>query len=151
MGISIVGAILAIVALALVFNKAGVNWWKALIPYYKIHVFGKLANRNDAITKTLLGGSIACSVLYVISQTAISLGAPDSAIIAMALVMIAVGIVTFVAHIMTTINLARAFGKGTGFTVGLVLLPVIFFLILGLGDSEYLGPQGPAERVAEAA
>lgn len=35
------------------------------------------------------------------------------------------------------IMLAKAFGKGAGFTVGLILLNTIFILILGLGDSKY--------------
>ena len=39
------------------------------------------------------------------------------------------------------IKLAKAFGKGTGFGIGLFLLNVIFFPILGFGDAEYCGPQ----------
>lgn len=38
--------------------------------------------------------------------------------------------------------LSKSFGKGTGFTVGLVFLPFIFFPILGFGDAQYLGPNG---------
>ena len=41
---------------------------------------------------------------------------------------------------MLGIKLARAFGKGTGFAVGLILLPSIFYMILGFGDSVYYGP-----------
>ena len=38
--------------------------------------------------------------------------------------------------------LSKSFGKGTGFTVGLVLLPLIFYAILGFGSAKYLGPAG---------
>lgn len=38
-------------------------------------------------------------------------------------------------------KLARAYGKGTGFGFGLLFLSTIFLLILGLGDSQYMGPQ----------
>lgn len=38
--------------------------------------------------------------------------------------------------------LAKSFGKSELFTVGLVLLTPIFYLILGLGDAEYQGPAG---------
>lgn len=38
--------------------------------------------------------------------------------------------------------LAKSFGKSTGFTIGLLLLPVIFYPILGLGDAKYNGPAG---------
>ena len=40
-----------------------------------------------------------------------------------------------------TINLlSKSFGNSEGFTVGLVILPFIFFPILGFGSSKYLGP-----------
>ena len=35
-------------------------------------------------------------------------------------------------------ELSKAFGKDTGFTVGLILLPFIFYPILGYGSAEYL-------------
>ena len=38
-------------------------------------------------------------------------------------------------------DLAQLFGHGGGFTVGLVLLPIIFLPILAFGDSVYQGPQ----------
>jgi len=38
--------------------------------------------------------------------------------------------------------LSKSFGKGTGFTLGLIFLPFIFYPILGLGDVEYQGPAG---------
>lgn len=41
-------------------------------------------------------------------------------------------------------DVSKSFGHGGGFTVGLVLLPVIFWFILWLGKSTYLGPKGPA-------
>lgn len=41
--------------------------------------------------------------------------------------------------IMCNINLAKAFGKSTGFAVGLIFLNSIFMLILGLGNSQYVG------------
>lgn len=47
----------------------------------------------------------------------------------------------FVVMIILFIKLAKAFGKGTGFGIGLVFLNTIFVLILGLGDAEYIGPQ----------
>ncbi len=38
--------------------------------------------------------------------------------------------------------LSKSFGKSEGFTVGLILLPIIFLPILGLGNAEYKGPAG---------
>lgn len=49
-------------------------------------------------------------------------------------------IVNFVIAIIVLIDLAKAFGKGGGFAVGLLLLPFIFYPILGFGDARYQGP-----------
>jgi uncharacterized membrane protein YhaH (DUF805 family) len=38
--------------------------------------------------------------------------------------------------------LSKSFGKEEGFTVGLLLLSIVFFPILGFGDAKYLGPYG---------
>lgn len=35
---------------------------------------------------------------------------------------------------------SKSYGKSEGSTVGLVLLPFIFWPILGFGDARYLGP-----------
>ncbi len=49
--------------------------------------------------------------------------------------------------LMTYISLAKNFGKGAGFGVGLVFLGFIFFPILGFGDAQY----HPAPSAAAAA
>jgi len=41
--------------------------------------------------------------------------------------------------IIMNVNLAKKFGKGGGFAVGLIFLNFIFTLILAFGDSEYQG------------
>ena len=38
--------------------------------------------------------------------------------------------------------LSKSFGKGEGFTVGLIFLGIIFYPVLAFGDSVYLGPGG---------
>ena len=41
---------------------------------------------------------------------------------------------------------AKSFGKGElGFTIGLTLLPMVFYCILGFGDAVYLGPSDNEE------
>ena len=45
--------------------------------------------------------------------------------------------VNIVFSIWASNRLAKSFGKSEGFTIGLVLLPFIFYPILGLGDAEY--------------
>lgn len=48
-----------------------------------------------------------------------------------------VPLVNIVFLIMTQYRLAKAFGKGIGFTLGLIILSPIFLLILGFGSAEY--------------
>ena len=47
-------------------------------------------------------------------------------------------IANLIVSILLAVNLAKAFGKGTGFAVGLILLPGIFYLIIP-GDNNSLG------------
>lgn len=50
-----------------------------------------------------------------------------------------VPLVNFVIIVIMYIDLAKAFGKGIGFGIGLVLLNPIFNCILGFGDATYKG------------
>ncbi len=44
--------------------------------------------------------------------------------------------------------LAKSFGKEVGFTIGMLILPFIFFPILAFGDATY---QGPSAKEAQKA
>lgn len=48
--------------------------------------------------------------------------------------------VNIIIEIIVILDLAKSFGKGTGFGIGLILLNPIFALILAFGDAEYKGP-----------
>ncbi len=43
----------------------------------------------------------------------------------------------FMLGIVMNVKLAKSFGKGTGFAIGLILLPAIFEMILAFGDAKY--------------
>lgn len=47
--------------------------------------------------------------------------------------------VNIVIQILVYIDLARVFGKSTGFAIGLILLPFVFFPVLAFSDAEYGG------------
>lgn len=55
-----------------------------------------------------------------------------------------VPLVNLIVMIMVMNDLSKSFGQGVGFTVGLVLLPFVFMLILGFGNATYQGPSGMA-------
>lgn len=48
--------------------------------------------------------------------------------------------VNIVFGILIFIELAKCFGKGTGFAVGMIFLPIIFLPILAFGSAEYQAP-----------
>lgn len=56
------------------------------------------------------------------------------------IVLFLIPFVNFVAAILISIALAKSFGKGGGFAAGLILLPVIFYPILGFGSAQYTKP-----------
>jgi hypothetical protein len=59
--------------------------------------------------------------------------------------------VNLVCSIILLHRLAMSFGKGWGFTLGLLFLPFIFFPILGLGSSQYRNDWPPAPPMSEPA
>ena len=48
--------------------------------------------------------------------------------------------VNFIVGIILCIDMAKSFGKGAGFGIGLALLGIIFWPILGFGSAQYQGP-----------
>jgi len=54
-------------------------------------------------------------------------------------ILLYIPIVNFVMLAIISIELAKRYGKGTGFGIGLWLLPPIFYMILGFGSSTYRG------------
>lgn len=53
-------------------------------------------------------------------------------------------VVNLVIMILVLAGLATNFGKGGGFVVGLILLPIIFYPILAFGGAQYRIPAPPA-------
>lgn len=62
------------------------------------------------------------------------------------LLMIFVPLGNFIWGIWTMNLMAKSFGKNEGFTVGLILLPFIFYPILGFGSADYRGPIGESTK-----
>ena len=59
------------------------------------------------------------------------------------LVLLLIPIVSLVVAIIISIDMAKSFGKGTGYGIGLALLGFIFYPMLGFGDAKYQGPSAP--------
>ncbi len=48
-------------------------------------------------------------------------------------------VANLVVAIIATLAFAKNFGRGGGFAAGLILLPVVFYPILGFGSASYVG------------
>ncbi len=55
------------------------------------------------------------------------------------IILLLIPIVNFVVAIIVSIDIARNFGKGAGFGLGLAILGFIFYPILGFGDAQFQG------------
>jgi hypothetical protein len=60
------------------------------------------------------------------------------------LLLLLIPIVGFVIYVLIMNDLSKSFGRGTGFTVGLIFLNWIFLMILAFGSARYLGPAAQA-------
>lgn len=103
--VSIIMVAIMIVAMWKMFEKAGVEGWKAVIPFYNIYVAFKL----------FWGNGWLCLLLVV-------------------------PVVGIIVAFINYYKMAKAFGHGIGYTLGLIILPYIFAPILGFNKDEYVGP-----------
>lgn len=55
------------------------------------------------------------------------------------LILFLIPVVNFIIGLLVTYELAQAFGKGIGYTLGLIFLGFIFWPLLGFGDARYQG------------
>ncbi len=60
------------------------------------------------------------------------------------LLLFLIPLVNVVIAIVVTVDIARNFGKGGGFAVGMIFLPFVFYPILAFGDAQYQGPAAPS-------
>jgi len=125
-GIIIILTIFSLAGLWKAFTKAGVAGWKAIIPIYNLAVILKLGNNSSAWSLAILLLPFA-----VIVEEAAS---PVSLIDELAFLLT---YCSFSVVVLAVRGLAEKFDKGFGFTLGLVLLPFIFWPMLGFGGVEY--------------
>ena len=108
---AVIGSILTIIVMWKLFVKAGKPGWAAIVPFYNLYVLFEITWGNGW--------------LFLVTLAAI--------------VPVLGYIVVFVFYIITMLKLAKAFGKDTGFGVGLIFLSLIFMAILAFDSSTYLG------------
>ena len=121
--------ILQIIANWNIFTKAGEEGWKSLIPIYGDYVSYKIAWQTSYFWLNFILGILLSYVSNANLNESMFLS----------LIVILLKIALTVINIMYCVKLARAFGRGIGFAIGLILLQPIFLLILGFGSDQYYG------------
>lgn len=155
------------------FSKAGESGWKALIPVYNNYIMLRLGGNSGwwvlAYLPPFLPALIGFFTTVANAQTQ---GLPSSpqalpepggllpalgggvigTIIMTALlgfVIYAVTCLYFMVSVVMIYDLVRSFGKGMGFTWGLLALPFIFWPMLGFGNAKYRGPVTNSPSIAD--
>ena len=118
-----------VVAMMRINSKAGLPGWLAIIPIVNMFILAQIAGK-PGWWGLLWSGLIILS--YVFSHP---------------IVQIVIVIGDLFLWVIITLGLAKNFGKGGGFTAGLLLLPWIFHCILGFGSTQYLGPNGQQQEI----
>ena len=108
------------------FGKMGEAGWKGFIPLYSDYILFR-----DCWDAVYFWVMLALAVLASIVE---STGRMDWLVSLL-------GLASCILTIGALYKIARAFGRGIGFTLGLIFFNPIFLLILGFGQDEYLGPQ----------
>ena len=112
-----------------IFKKAGLSGWKSLIPIYNTYciiLISRLPKWCFFILPLLIFVLLSFLNLHFMKYIFSSTGH--------FLIYIFFPLAVF---IYLCYRLARSFGKGIGFALGLVFLPFIFFPLLAFGDAEY--------------
>ncbi len=135
--------VLILVSMWKIFVKMGEPGWKGIIPIYNLWVLVDRLHKPKSWFWIIVIGSIAAGCLsgYVTAQSAAqmaSIGYMTGGLGFVGIAVFLLAIVLLVYCIMLYHALSKAFGHGVGFTIGLILLSVVFFPILAFGPSRFL-------------
>lgn len=105
-----------------VYGKLGMPGWYSIIPVYADYKLCKRVHRGDGSKTFLMAYLIVliCSWAFCWVDT----------------VGVLLAIVQLVMTIIVLNDMSHAFGKETGYTIGLIIFGFVFWTMLGFGDSE---------------
>lgn len=134
--IMLVLGLILIIAQWKIYSKAGQPGWACIIPIYNLIVYLRIIGRPASWILVYLGAIVLYIIGFAMLFNGMGIGGLLTSI---------TGIGLLVISIIDTNRLSRSFGKGPGFTAGLIILFFIFYPILGFGDATYIGPNGVGE------
>lgn len=156
--ISLILFVLTVIGEWKILEKAGEPGWKALIPFYRFYILFKVFWDQkiywlSLIVDIILSICTFYSIFILIVAMSVMMfgGDVDVPMLGVALF---VGFICAIARIVIWFKLyreiARCFGQGALFTIGMFLLSGVFFMILGFGSSYQLAFEESTDVDADA-
>ncbi|MDO4487536.1 MAG: ABC transporter permease subunit [Eubacteriales bacterium] len=149
--LAVIFAVLNVVGNWIINKKAGRKSWAALVPVYSDYVQAELAWHSFAafwIAALALVSVVLSVVLKYVPATTAKGEAHTWGVILRVIYLIAT-FTYLVLNIIKNVKLGKAFGKGIGFCIGLVLFTDIFRIILAFDKkAEYKQPHVDSGKIA---
>lgn len=139
--VALVICVISIMAVWKIYKKAGEHGWACIIPFYSNYVYYRITLKRGWLFFVPLMSSIGAIAATIPLLIAIKFE-ENAAFLFFLFATLICCITTFVFHIITTYKFSYNFGHGIGFFFGLLFLPIIFYMILGFGQSQYTPPAG---------
>ena len=125
------------------FEKAGEKGWKAIIPFYNSAILYKISGMNPNWVFVNIASWLMSIIIKMILP---NFGTANITMfyttLLAYLILLAANIFELVLTILVAINFCRSFNKGGGYIAGMLLVSPIFYMIIGFGNAEYIGPKG---------
>lgn len=144
LGLSLLFLLLTVIGRWKVYKKAGRHGIASIIPVWNEITFFQVGSGNGWTGMVCVLLSVALEAFwYVVNQlsanpTLISMANSNNTTVTAILgASCATVLLLLWFNVSNTHKLSKNFGKGFGTTLGLILLPEIFYLVLGFGRAEY--------------
>ena len=135
--------VLLIIARWKLFQKAGVEGWKSLIPIYSDFVQWKIGWKNTNLFWVYFALYTVGYILYSMSGAVSATYATTQVIVNMPMLTIGGFLMlgAFVLGLMAAYKLFLSFGQGVGMFIAYIFFPSIVLMVLGFGSAQYQGAQ----------
>jgi hypothetical protein len=117
-------SLLLVISVWRVFNKAGENGGNVLVPILNFYTTWKISGTSQLFLLLVLGPS------FVLTLAAKVLSTPAELILSL---------VAAFGYLVISLGVARSFGKGRIFGIGLWLMPFLFYPVLAFSSSDFAG------------
>lgn len=147
---SMAATALIMVSLWHIFKKLGMPGWKGIIPYYGDYMLYKTVWKTKpfwvmVISSGVYAIGVMLTAIIMAFLLIIKKDSPDTDSllyvfvifsVIFALLTLAYLVIDFIITVKLNLRLAKAFGKGTGFALGLTFISIVFYPVLAFGKAQ---------------